>query len=58
MIPYTVEPDGKKDNQKKGNQTELERMNNDLKAAVEAQNFERAAELRDKIWELESEQNG
>lgn len=57
-IPYTVEPDGKKDNQKKRNQTELERMNSELKAAVEAQNFERAAELRDKIREMESEQNG
>ena len=57
-IPYTVVPEEKAENSQKENKTELKKMKEELKAAIDAQNFERAAELRDKIKEMEASDNG
>ncbi len=52
-VPYTEVADEKIETSQKETKTELQRLNDDLKKAIETQNFEYAAELRDKIKELE-----
>ncbi len=57
-IPYTEVSVDKDENSEKENETDVDKLKQELKSAIEAQNFEKAAELRDKIREMEGENNG
>ncbi len=57
-IPYTQAPEVEAENSQKENKVELEALKAEMKKAIDTQNFEKAAELRDKIREMEGTENG
>lgn len=56
-VPYTVVPDEKKQPEKKvlSKEEKIEKLQKDMQRAVESQNFEQAAVIRDEIKALKEE---
>ena len=54
-IPNVIQAEAAEE---KDDRTELEKMESDLQAAIDAQEFEKAAKLRDRIKEMKSEEGG